>query len=371
VKGFIASHPQYKFIICATHTLGIYKASPVVLASYPHIRRGDLLLSHEEAQDLIVRSFDNDEVKIEHMHHAMNVIENMCGRVVGQIRMITWKLSQKFRNETPSESDILHYLIGDSIIGEDLGRLFGFDVSQIDPSLLECLRSCFLSGSTASVVGKNSDILELIKRGVLALSDYNQAKDEVKITFTTHLASRYLMNRIFPDRGDFVPTDVKSLVVTAIEKMSAFSLLQSTPHQDLSPKEAVFQHLFMTSLLACLPANFQVCPELSIDFQGSSTSGEIDFYIDGNLRWGIELLIKGSKLKEHISRFEVGGLYYPLAVNQFAVVDFRFFEKLVAPGVKFRENTIIVYFQTGDFSRCFCTSQFNGCQEKFELKLRD
>ena len=37
VKGFIASHPQYKFIICATHTLGIYKASPVVLVSYPHI----------------------------------------------------------------------------------------------------------------------------------------------------------------------------------------------------------------------------------------------------------------------------------------------------------------------------------------------
>ena len=179
----------------------------------------------------------------------MNVVENMCGRVVGQIRMITWKLSKKFRNQTPSEFDILHYLFGDSIIEEDLGRLFGVDVPQIDPSLFECLRSCFLSGSTASVVGKNSDILELIKRGVLALSDYNQATDEVKITFTTHLASRYLMNRIFPDRGNSDPTDVKSLVVTAIEKMSAFSLLQSTRYQDLFPNEAVFQHLFMTAYL--------------------------------------------------------------------------------------------------------------------------
>jgi hypothetical protein len=371
VKGIIAFYPQYSFIICATHTLGIYSASPVVLESYPHIRRDDLLLSHEEARDLIIRSFDINEVTIEDMHHAMNVIENMSGRVVGQIRMITWKLSQNFRKQTPSESDILQYLLGDSIIGNDLGRLFGVDVPQIDPSLFECLRSCFLSGSTANVVGKNSEILELIKRGVLALSDYNQATDEVKITFTTPLARRYLMNRIFPDRGNSDPTDVKSLVVSAIEKMSAFSLLQSTPDQNLFPKEAVFQHLFMNSLLACLPANFQVCPELSIDFQGSSTSGEIDFYIDGNLRWGIELLIKGSKLKEHISRFQVGGLYYPLAVNQFAVVDFRFFEKLVAPTVKFRENTIIVYFQAGDFSKCFCASQFNGCQEKFELKLQD
>jgi hypothetical protein len=110
--------------------------------------------------------------------------------------MITWKLSQKFRNQTPSESDILDYLFGDSIIGEDLGRLFGVDVSQIDPHFFECLRSCFLSESTANVVGKNSDILELIKRGVLALSDYNQATDTSKITFTTHLARRYFMNRI-------------------------------------------------------------------------------------------------------------------------------------------------------------------------------
>jgi hypothetical protein len=143
VKGFIASYPQYKFIICATHTLGFYSASPVVLVSYPHIRRDDLLLSHEKAQDLIVRSFAN-EVKIKGMPHAMNVVENMCGRVVGQIRMITWKLSQKFRNQTPSESDILHYLFGDSIISEDLSRLFGVDVPQIDPYLFECLRSCCL-----------------------------------------------------------------------------------------------------------------------------------------------------------------------------------------------------------------------------------
>jgi hypothetical protein len=71
--------------VCATHTLEIYNASPVVLVSYPHMRRDDLLLSHEEAQDLIVRSFDN-EMKMEDMPHAMSVIENLCGSVVGQVR---------------------------------------------------------------------------------------------------------------------------------------------------------------------------------------------------------------------------------------------------------------------------------------------
>ena len=57
------------------------------------------------------------------------------------------------------------------------------------------------------------------KRGVLALSDYNQATDAAKITSTTHLARRYFMNRMFHDRGNSDRTDVKSLVVTAIEKM--------------------------------------------------------------------------------------------------------------------------------------------------------
>jgi hypothetical protein len=369
VKEFIAFHPQYRFIICATHTLGIYNASPVVLKSYPHFRREELLLSHEETQDLIVRSVSR-EIKIEGMCQAKIVIENLCGCVVGQLRMITWKLSRKFRKQTPSERDILRYLFGDSIIEDDLGRLFGFDVPQIDPSLYECLQNCFLSGSALNFVDENSKILELVKRGVLALTDYNQATGEGKVAFTTPLARRYLMNRIFPNRGDTVPTDVKSLVVTAIEMMSANSLLQSTPSHNLFPKEAVFQHIFMNSLLACLPPNCQVCPELSMDFQGYSTSGEIDFYIDGNLRWGIELLIKGSKLKDHASRFEEGGLYYPLAVNQYIIVDFRVFEKRAVPSAKFRENTIIAYFQKGDFSKCFCSSQFNGIQKKFEIKLR-
>jgi hypothetical protein len=104
----------------------------------------------------------------------------------------------------------------------------------------------------------------------------------------------------------------------------------------------------------------------------SKREGGLTFYIDGNLRWGIELLLKGSKLKEHISRFEVGGLYHSLAVNQYLVVDFRVFDTLIAvPTVQFRENTMIAYFQEGNFSKCFCICQNNGYQEKFELKLRE
>jgi hypothetical protein len=34
-----------------------------------------------------------------------------------------------------------------------------------------------------------------------------------------------------------------------------------------------------------------------------SVSGEIDFYLNGKLRWGIELLVGGDGIGEHLSRF--------------------------------------------------------------------
>jgi hypothetical protein len=46
----------------------------------------------------------------------MKAIENMSGRVVGQICMITSKLSKASYShtiQTPSERDILDYLFGD------------------------------------------------------------------------------------------------------------------------------------------------------------------------------------------------------------------------------------------------------------------
>jgi hypothetical protein len=52
-------------------------------------------------------------------------------------------------------------------------------------------------------------------------------------------------------------------------------------------------------------------------------SGELDFWIDRDLKWAIELLRLGAGKGEHLSRFGVGGKYAALQPNAARVVDIR------------------------------------------------
>lgn len=53
------------------------------------------------------------------------------------------------------------------------------------------------------------------------------------------------------------------------------------------------------------------------------SKGYVDFFIDGKLNMGIELTRDGDKLHIHSERFESEGLYAPLQLSSWAVVDFR------------------------------------------------
>ena len=137
--------------------------------------------------------------------------------------------------------------------------------------------------------------------------------------------------------------------------MSA-SIIHSSVASVRFPKEATFQHLLMGAVAKCTPPTCAICAELSEVFQdprsplGQSKriSREIDFYLDGDLRWGIELLVKGDQVGEHIDRFSRKGKYHPLNVADYIVVDFR-------PGpvsnVCLYEKRLSVFFDS-DFSAC-------------------
>jgi hypothetical protein len=112
--------------------------------------------------------------------------------------------------------------------------------------------------------------------------------------------------------------------------MSASILSRSTPpNSDEFPKEAIFQQLFVSGLAAETPPYVCICPELGCRFpdqtdsSSSSIAGEIDFYIVCDIRWGIELLVGGEKIFEHLARCSSKGKYAALNMKDYAVVDFK------------------------------------------------
>ena len=60
--------------------------------------------------------------------------------------------------------------------------------------------------------------------------------------------------------------------------------------------------------------------------QAFGSNGYVDFYLSGK-RWVIELLRDSNNVKEHLARFDPGGLYHPMLENgsilAYAVVNLR------------------------------------------------
>lgn len=125
----------------------------------------------------------------------------------------------------------------------------------------------------------------------------------------------------------------------------------------------------MKGLSKSLHPSCFICPELSRVFpeNDSCTSGridgEIDFYIDGTLRWGIELVANGAKISEHASHFSEKGKYYPLRVKDYAIVDFRRSFDGYPTTINKR---ISVFFPFDGFHKCICN--INNQNVEIDLK---
>jgi hypothetical protein len=184
----------------------------------------------------------------------------------------------------------------------------------------EILVKCALRKSILSIPdmdkGYSDIITSFAEAGILTI-DQNQCYD-----FSSILARRYTSHHYFPDRAISDPSSLRELVVKVIEDMSAISLMSSTVSPKDFPKEATFQHLFMIGLrhTSC---NTEICPELSRSpSTQAKVNGNIDFFVDGNLMWGIELVRCTDRIKEHMSRFSPNGKYAGLKLNDYIVLDF-------------------------------------------------
>ena len=179
--------------------------------------------------------------------------------------------------------------------------------------------------------------------------------------FTSPLAKRYFFKWIFPNRSEDAPSSLQELIKNVISNMSSTILKNSTLPGDF-PKEAVFQHLFMEGLALNTPPHCCICPELSKIFPPDSNlnspqeiAGEIDFYLNGDLRWGIELLVNGGGIGEHLSRFSPpNGKYVSLAVNDYAIVDFRRNATGQPTSISKNNNRVSVFFKNDDYSVAQC-----------------
>ncbi len=82
-------------------------------------------------------------------------------------------------------------------------------------------------------------------------------------------------------------------------------------------------------------------------------SGFIDFYIDGDIRWGIEILTKGDRIEDHLARCsQDGGKYAALEMRDYVVLDFRRGNIQTISKVNRDPKRMTVIFPPNNFGKC-------------------
>jgi hypothetical protein len=143
--------------------------------------------------------------------------------------------------------------------------------------------------------------------------------------FSCIAATWFYNSRCFPGRTWDVPASIDDLILLTVQKLSASRLRNSL--QDEFPKEAAFQHFFNEAMSMNLTNTNFLIPELNTwatGENGEEISGELDFYINGNLQWCLELMRNGDKIGEHLARsIPHTGKYRNVEAKDYLVVDCR------------------------------------------------
>ncbi|KAI9089852.1 hypothetical protein DFS34DRAFT_673037 [Phlyctochytrium arcticum] len=357
VKDVIVKFPRLRLVISATHLLEGQQESPVELASLRRLKREDFRISSQEALDMLRAPPPFGLPNGYGTQLIENIIINESDGLIAAVRLSIDAIKQRFVKNAlpPPETNIVQYYFSQDFLPE-VNRCFGSKQSApVDSGLRTFLQQCLICPDDLEKPtfedDKTADHLSLLMKVGLLVE-----VGSIKFAFSSPLAKRYYCRWLFPKRSPSAPANLKVLMKQAISDMSSAILRSSSPGGVDFPKEATFQHLFMQSLAASTPPSCAICPELSTVFpeRGEEPSeriaGAIDFYLNGQLRWGVELLRKGDKSGKHMDRFSPSGPYHPLRVNDYVVVDFR--QGSFSARVDRYEHRLSVFFAPGDFSSC-------------------
>eukprot|EP01124_Arcella_intermedia_P000631 TRINITY_DN1033_c0_g1_i6.p1 TRINITY_DN1033_c0_g1~~TRINITY_DN1033_c0_g1_i6.p1 ORF type:complete len:485 (-),score=50.37 TRINITY_DN1033_c0_g1_i6:31-1485(-) len=111
--------------------------------------------------------------------------------------------------------------------------------------------------------------------------------------------------------------DIDEFIIETVKRMSPEQLKNSfSVGKDTYLLERQWQMEFYHAAVSVLDRGHLISPDVGTD-------GWIDFYVDDDFEWGIELLREGYKIGQHVSRFEQGGAYDSLKLRNAVILDFR------------------------------------------------
>jgi len=145
-----------------------------------------------------------------------------------------------------------------------------------------------------------------------------------KLQFTLPLLRIAVGMRVYSCKVPYMRvTTFKDFILRSLERMESSTLKNSLSKGiDDHLIERAWQMEWYRAAYTVVPENVTISPDVGTVF---GCAGELDFYVNGDLNWGIELLREGDRQSEHVRRFEKDGEYHKILpfLKEWVILDFR------------------------------------------------
>ncbi|CAG8699473.1 5737_t:CDS:2 [Rhizophagus irregularis] len=165
-------------------------------------------------------------------------------------------------------------------------------------------------------------------RSFIWLRDWNPSNKESRFLRNALNSVPYDKRYHLLDDGSF-----EEFLLRSLERMRSSvlksSLSKASDKFDSRLVEQMWQNEWYRSANTVLPDDVTISSNVGGLY---GTNAYLDFYVNGELQWGVEILREGTDMSEHAARFGPNGRYNTIPFNEIAVIDFRYItKKLINP----------------------------------------
>ncbi|CAG8554230.1 3495_t:CDS:1 [Acaulospora colombiana] len=311
-----------------------YEATPLKFSDNDTLSLKILLLTRREFKSLVDKYVQIRVLRGSSMFNIPEAIEDAIFRLTnghpGLCRFILDSLHTRFKDGA-STVEMMRYIASPSLgnnITSGSRAFYWIDKWNPTPEEAEFIRNKLLINRVGSSfpVNYESDAIakSFVRIGLFAM-------DSGKIQFTAPIMRIVLSYHLFTSSGlKSYTTNFDEFLLRAIERMRPSRLYRSLgrgrSESDSRLFERSWQMEWYHSATSVVPADTLISADVGPVF---GSAGFLDFYINGEVCWGIELTREGERLKEHAERFEEDGEYAEIPLKKWAIIDFRHHTKQV------------------------------------------
>ena len=316
---------KLRYIIASTYDLGARSLwSPTSFEDQPHVSFEDMLVTRDESRQLLVhahprRAWGDWNRVHNYLHHAGKPHDADNTRVgvfqagILALRDAAQEKSAQYERlpagdeRELTETEAMMQLQSAGFI-RHLKRSFKvLQDSKAVNMILSLLRPEKLSSHLAAPATDSCRIVKVLQRVGILVKDGDG--------FACPAAETFYYNHLFPLRPSQRPDTLLELVKMVVTFISASRLHDAHEEGHHQPKEATYQHVFNEALARSLPLANTFLAEKSVPREGHA-DGSVDFFINGDVKWALELVRGRSNVAEHVARFvEDDGKYAQLGVT--------------------------------------------------------